>query len=77
MGARRYVIGLADDHVVMVNEIRNTFGEKEKNGIHVEIMQYTYKYRHEDPFPVLTKMFSNIDRQFQRTFDRICQFLKR
>jgi len=77
MGSRRYVIALADDHVVMVNEIRNTFGEKEKNGIHVEIMQYTYKYRHEDPFPVLTKMYSNIDRQFQRTFDRICNFLKR
>lgn len=77
MGARRYVIALADDHVVTVNEIRNTFGEKEKNGIHVEIMQYTYKYRHEDPFPVLTKMYSNIDRQFQRTFDKICNFLKR
>ena len=77
MGARRYVIALADDHVVMVNEIRNTFGEKEKNGIHVDIMQYTYKYRHEDPFPVVAKMFSNIDRQFQRTFDKICHFLKR
>lgn len=77
MGGRRYVIALADDHVVMVNEIRNTFGEKEKNGIHVEIMQYTYKYRHEDPFPVLTKMYSNIDRQFLRTFDRISHFLKR
>ena len=77
MGARRYVIALADDHVVMVNEIRNTFGEKEKNGIHVDIMQYTYKYRHEDPFPVLKKMFSNIDRQYQRTFDKICHFLKR
>jgi len=77
MGARRYVIALADAHVVMVNEIRNTFGEKEKNGIHVDIMQYTYKYRHEDPFPVLKKMFSNIDRQYQRTFDKICHFLKR
>ena len=77
MGTRRYVIALADDHVVTVNEIRNTFGEKEKNGIHVEIMQYTYKYRHEDPFPVLTKMYSNIDRQFQRTFERISNFLKR
>ena len=77
MGARRYVIALADDHVVMVNEIRNTFGEKEKNGIHVDIMQYTYKYRHEDPFPVVAKMFNNIDRQYQRTFDKICHFLKR
>ena len=77
IGARRYVIALADDHVVMVNEIRNTFGEKEKNGIHVEVMQYTYKYRHEEPFPVLQKMFSNIDRQYQRTFDRIGKFLKR
>ena len=77
MGTRRYVIALADDHVVRVNEIRNTFGEKEKNGIHVEVMQYTYKYRHEEPFPVLQKMFSNIDRQFLRTFDRISHFLKR
>lgn len=77
LGARRYVIALADDHVVRINEIRNTFGEKEKNGIHVEVMQYTYKYRHEEPFPVLQKMFSNIDRQFLRTFDRISHFLKR
>ena len=77
MGARRYVIALADDRVVTVNEIRNTFKKNMNNGITVDIMQYTYKYRHEDPFPVLTKMYSNIDRQFQRTFDKICNFLKR
>ena len=77
MGARRYVIALADDRVVTVNEIRNTFKKNVNNGITVDIMQYTYSYQHEQPFPVLTKMFSNIDRQYQRTFDRICNFLKR
>ncbi|WP_291442612.1 DUF6051 family protein [Desulfovibrio sp.] len=77
MGARRYVIALADDRVVTVNEIRNTFKKNINNGITVDIMQYTYRYQHEQPFPVLTKMFSNIDRQFQRTFDKICNFLKR
>ncbi len=77
MGARRYVIALADDRVVTVNEIRNTFKKNVNNGITVDIMQYTYSYQHEQPFPVLTKMFSNIDRQYQRTFDRIGKFLKR
>ena len=69
-------IALADDMVASPKEILNTLGRKEKNGILVDIMQYTYTYRHEDPFPTNKKMTSNVDGQFQRTFDRICHFLK-
>lgn len=76
IGARRYAIALADDMVASPKEILNTLGRKEKNGILVDIMQYTYTYRHEDPFPTNKKMTSNVDGQFQRTFDRICHFLK-
>lgn len=76
IGARRYAIALADDLVAKPKEVLNTFGRKEKNGILVDIMQYTYTYRHEDPFPINKKMTSNVDGQFQRTFDRICHFLK-
>lgn len=76
IGARRYAIALADDMVASPKEILNTLGRKKKNGILVDIMQYTYTYRHEDPFPTNKKMTSNVDGQFQRTFDRICHFLK-
>lgn len=77
MSHQFYGIGLAGDEVVPAYEMINTLqGSRRDIPIQVDIMDYPYKYTHEDPFPALIKIADEVDEQFRLTFDKISEFLK-
>lgn len=77
MSHQYYAIVLAQDEVVPAYEVINTLqGSKRDIPIKVDVLDYPYKYRHEDPFPALTKIEDEVDKQFRMTFDMISDFLK-
>lgn len=77
MSHQFYAITLAKDEVVPPYEVVNTLqGVHRDIPIHIEMLDYPYKYTHEDPFPSLTKIADEVDNQFRITFDKISNFLK-
>lgn len=77
MSHQFYAVALAKDEVVPAYEIINTLQGSCRNiPIKVEILDYPYKYIHEDPFPALQKIEDEVDRQYRLTFDKISEFLK-
>lgn len=77
MSHQYYAIALAKDEVVPAYEVCNTMqGSCRDIPIHVEIIDYPYKYIHEDPFPALDKVADEVDRQYRLTFDKVADFLK-
>lgn len=77
MSERFYGIVLTQDEVVPGYEVVNTLqGSKRDIPIKVEVLDYPYKYRHEDPFPAVLKIADEVDKQFKLTFDKIADFLK-
>lgn len=77
MSHQYYAVVLAQDEVVPAYEVINTLqGSKRDIPIKVDVLDYPYKYRHEDPFPALTKIEDEVDKQFRKTFDMISDFLK-
>lgn len=77
MSHQFYAITLAKDEVVPPYEVINTMmGVKRNIPIKIEMLDYPYKYSHEDPFPALTKIADSVDEQFRITFDKIGEFLK-
>lgn len=77
MSHQFYAVTLAKDEVVPAYEVINTLnGSCRDIPIRVDILDYPYKYIHEDPFPALPKIEDEVDKQFRLTFDMICEFLK-
>lgn len=77
MSHQFYAVTLAQDEVVPAYEVINTLkGSKRDVPIRVDILDFPYKYKHEDPFPSLTKIADEVDYQFRLTFDKISDFLK-
>ena len=77
MSHQFYAVTLAKDEVVPAYEVINTLnGTCRDIPIQVDILDYPYKYIHEDPFPALTKIEDEVDKQFRMTFDKISEFLK-
>jgi hypothetical protein len=77
MSHQFYAITLAKDEVVPAYEVINTLqGSRRDIPINIEILDYPYKYTHEDPFPALTKIADEVDEQFRFTFDKISAFLQ-
>ncbi|NDV94121.1 hypothetical protein D0T84_04200 [Dysgonomonas sp. 521] len=77
MSHQFYAITLAKDEVVPPYEVVNTLqGSRRDIPINIEILDYPYKYIHEDPFPALTKIADEVDEQFRFTFDKISAFLQ-
>jgi hypothetical protein len=77
MSHRFYAITLAKDEVVPAYEVINTLqGSCRDIPVNVEILDYPYKYIHEDPFPALPKIADEVDKQFRMTFDKISDFLR-
>lgn len=74
---RVYAIALKEDKIIPFYEVMNTLqGAKRDIPIQVDVLDYPYKYIHEDPFPSLEKIKEQVDEQFRLTFDRISNFLK-
>lgn len=77
MSHQFYAVTLAQDEVVPPYEVMNTLqGSRRDIPINVEVIDYPYKYIHEDPFPALSKIEDEVDKQFRYTFDKISNFLK-
>lgn len=77
MADRIYAVTLAQDSVVPAYEVVNTLqGIKRDIPIRVDVMDYPYKYKHEDPFPVVENIADEVNKAFKETFDRIVEFLK-
>ncbi|MDL2307753.1 DUF6051 family protein [Desulfovibrio sp. OttesenSCG-928-C06] len=73
---RFYAVTLAEDEVVPAYEVINTLrGSRGDINIRVDVLDYSYPYRHEDPFPTNSKIAEAVDREFVRTFDMIAEFL--
>lgn len=76
MSDRFYSIVLQKDEVVPPYEVINTLqGVRRDIPIKVDILDYPYRYTHENPFPVNEKEKDKIDYQFKITFDKIGDFL--
>lgn len=74
---RIYAIALKEDKIIPCYEVMNTLqGSRRDIDIKVDVLDYPYKYIHEDPFPSLEKIEDQVDEQFKYTFDKISNFLK-
>lgn len=77
MSDRVYAITLAKDEVVPAYEVINTLqGVNRDIPIRVDILDYPYKYKHEDPFPAVENIKEQVTEQFEKTFDLVCDFLE-
>lgn len=76
MQNRILAISLAKDSVIPPYEVINTLnGIRRDIPVCVEIMDFPYPYKHEDPFPASPTIAEEVDIAFRKTFDRICNFL--
>lgn len=77
MSDRFYSIALKQDKIIPFYEVINTLqGSARDIPIKVDVLDYPYRYTHEDPFPCLEKIEDDVDEQFKLTFDKIGEFLK-
>ena len=73
---RIYAITLAQDTVVPAYEVINTLQGVDRDiPIKVDVLEYPYKYKHEDPFPALEPIKEQVTEQFEKTFNLVCDFL--
>ncbi|MDR1809037.1 MAG: DUF6051 family protein [Prevotella sp.] len=76
MSRQFYAIALEKDEIVPAYEVVNTLqGSRRDIPIRIDILDYPYDYIHENPFPILTEIADEVDKQFGLTFDKICGFL--
>ncbi|MDH6355824.1 hypothetical protein M2132_002171 [Dysgonomonas sp. PH5-45] len=77
MAHRIYAITLASDSIVPAYEVINTLqGSCRDIPIRVDVLDYDYKYKHEDPFPAIKNMEDKVDAAFRQTFDLISDFFR-
>ncbi|MDR1544920.1 MAG: DUF6051 family protein [Prevotellaceae bacterium] len=78
ISSRIYAIALAEDTVVPAYEIINTLqGMKRDIPVKVDIFDFPYKYKHEDPFPALKNIQNEVDENFRKIFDLVIDFLEK
>lgn len=78
LGERVYAVTLRNDQVIPSEAILNTLrGKKQNLPPLVEVLDFQYKYSHEQPFPFLTGHEEQIVNQsFCMVFDRASHFLR-
>lgn len=75
---RLYAVALANDQVVPPYEVINTLrGSRQDIGTMVDILDFPYPYRHEDPFPIGESQADEVNKGFCLTFDKVAGFLSR
>lgn len=76
LSARLLAVALARDTVIPPYEIVNTLqGVRRDIPVQVEILDFPYPYKHEDPFPATRPLAEPVDEMFRRTFRAIGKFL--
>lgn len=71
-----YAISLTKDDVIPSFEIMNTLKGAYRNiNIRMEEMDFNYNYMHENPFPTNRIDSNEVDKSFQKVFDKVCAFL--
>ena len=74
---RIYAVTLGNDEIIPPYEIVNTLlGVERKNKVRIDVLNFPYPCKHEDPFPALPKIADQVDKQFTEVFERIGKFLK-
>jgi hypothetical protein len=69
-------ITLEKDTVIPSYEIINTLkGSKRDIPVDVQVLDFPYDYRHEDPFPVTESVSGLVDDAFNMVFMKITDFL--
>ncbi|MDR2340501.1 MAG: DUF6051 family protein [Deltaproteobacteria bacterium] len=77
LSERIYALCLAKDEVVPYFEVINTLkGAARDIDIRVDVEDFPFPYRHEDPFPVGTKNADAIDAAFRKVFASSIEFLR-
>ncbi len=77
LSQRIYGIALTKDTVAVPVRVRETLqGSYGNTGIKVDVLDYPYAYRHENPFPETASIAKNVDVQFQKTFHLASTFLQ-
>ncbi len=70
-------IALEKDTVIPFYEIINTLqGSKRDIPIDVQVYDFEYEYRHEDPFPPAESISKDVDSAFNRVFGKVADFLQ-
>ena len=71
-----YAISLTKDDVIPSFEIMNTLKGAYRNiNIRMDEMDFNYDYIHENPFPTNNINPIEVDKSFQKVFDKVCDFL--
>lgn len=71
-----YAISLTKDDVIPSFEIMNTLkGAYRDINIRMDEMDFNYDYIHENPFPTNRIDSKEVDKSFQKVFDKVCAFL--
>ncbi|MDR1154193.1 MAG: DUF6051 family protein [Bacteroidales bacterium] len=77
ISSRVMALTLANDTVVPPYEVINTLqGALRDIPIRVDVLDFPYDYKHEEPFPALTSIAAEVTGQFNRVFDIAGAFLK-
>ncbi|MDR1657263.1 MAG: DUF6051 family protein [Deltaproteobacteria bacterium] len=77
LAPRILAVALAQDEVVPPFEVINTLqGSRRNLGVKVEVIDFPYPYRHEDPFPASAKHEDSVNYWFNRLFAGFSDFLK-
>jgi pimeloyl-ACP methyl ester carboxylesterase len=77
MTDRIAAVALAGDEVIPPYEVENTLRGRTRNiPISVETFDFSYPYRHEDPFPALARHSSEVNTAFHKVFEAVGAFLK-
>lgn len=75
---RLLAVTLQGDTVIPPYEVVNTLqGVRRDIPVKVDILDFPYPYKHEDPFPALSSIAAEVDKAFDLTFEKIGLFLRR
>lgn len=78
IGKRIMAVGLEKDTVIAPYEIVNTLkGIKHNLPAVVEIVDFPYPYKHEDPFPLQEKFAPEVNKQFEKIMKKASKFFKK
>jgi len=77
ISGRVFALALERDIVAPPYEVVNTLkGINRDIPIDVEVMDFSYPYSHENPFPLVKEHRDAVSSEFNRVFERIARFLK-